>query len=352
MLVTFHYVPRVSSKIQSMCQPFVKKYSTKDDRIKRLMKQYKLLFGPLVETNGQKKKRLKLERKGRVPENTNQMDTELSWFLENPRSRFKKIVLPAELRNEQSNDKDGCSAQKFSELKFESSTDQNTKNALHSESNRTVQEIELRSDTASNLSAKEDRNNEVASSDSNVSGNESTATRCVSSNVERLPDIVIKNLPTFPIMGSKQVPPTQSTEILSISGKDDQETKKFPSVTKILTQTMSPESKLALEAWKERMIKKLGQEGFEMHKKALLEDGASLHLCIAESLRGKEYEVPSRIEPVFKSVQCILGDVHHVRAIESHVVHGKLRYKGVVDCVASYRIVLHVRTKPAGAKTT
>ncbi|KYN04491.1 Uncharacterized protein C20orf72 like protein [Cyphomyrmex costatus] len=100
---------------------------------------------------------------------------------------------------------------------------------------------------------------------------------------------------------------------------------------------MSPESKRALEEWKERMIKKLGQEGFDMHQKALLEDGASLHSCIAQSLFGKEYEVPSKIKPVFQSVQCILEDVHHVKAIETYVAHTKLHYKGVVDCIASYR---------------
>lgn len=70
---------------------------------------------------------------------------------------------------------------------------------------------------------------------------------------------------------------------------------------------------------------------------ALLEDGISLHSCIAQNLLGKEYEVPSRIEPVFKSVQCVLGDMHHVRAIETYVAHKKLHYKGVVDCIASYR---------------
>lgn len=70
---------------------------------------------------------------------------------------------------------------------------------------------------------------------------------------------------------------------------------------------------------------------------ALLEDGASLHSCIAQSLSGKEYEVPLKIEPVFKSVQHVLKDVHHVKAIETHVAHDKLRYKGIVDCVASYR---------------
>lgn len=55
------------------------------------------------------------------------------------------------------------------------------------------------------------------------------------------------------------------------------------------------------------------------------------------NLLGKDYEIPSRIEPVFKSVQHILRDVCNVKAVETHVAHTKLHYKGIVDCVASYR---------------
>lgn len=258
------YVLRVSPNVQSMCQLFVKKYSSKADRIKRLMQEYKSLFGPLVETNKEKKKRLKLERKGKISsEETNMIDTELSWVMENSHNRLKKIT--AEPQNEQLNDKDQSSIRKFSEMKFESSTDQTTENLVHSKTDQTAQEIGLKFSTTSNLSR--DSNDEVASN-SNVSDIANTATKHTF-NFEGLPDIIIKNLPSFSIMGSKQESPIQSTEILSISGRDDLETIKFPSVTKILTQTMSPASKLALEAWKQRMIKKLGQEGFEMHQKGI-----------------------------------------------------------------------------------
>lgn len=267
MLITSKYVVHVCSNVQSVCQPFIKRYSSKGNKIKRMLKEYKSLFGPLVETKGQMRKRLKLEKKGIIPEKTNTINTELLWVMENSHNKLKKITLP-EPRNEQLNDKDQSSVTKFSEMKCESSTDQKTKNLSHSESNQTTQEIGLRINTTSNLPAK-DSNTEVALSNSNESDNEDTSTKCMSSNIKKLPDIIIKNLPSFPIMGNKQESPTQSTEILSISGRDDLETIKFPSVTKILTQTMSQESKLALEAWKERMIQKLGQEGFEMHQKGI-----------------------------------------------------------------------------------
>lgn len=337
MLVTSKYVSHISSSIQGICQPFIKSYSSKSDRIKRLMKEHNSLFGPLVETRAQKKKRLKLEKKGKIlPQKPNMVDTEKFWIMEKSRQKLTKIIF-TEPQNESSNDKDYSSVKNFSEMEVQSSTDQPTKTLFHSESNQVAKEIELGfTNTTSDLSTK-NSNNEVALPNSNVSDNEDATTKHISSKFEGLPDIIIKNLLSFPITSSKQELPMQSTEILSVSGRDDLETMKFPSVTKILSQTMSPESKLALEAWKERMIKKLGQEGFETHQKALLEDGASFHSCIAHNLLGKEYEVPSRIEPVFQSIRCVLGDVHDVKAIETHVAHMKLRYKGVVDCIASYR---------------
>lgn len=268
MLITSKYVLHVSSNIQSMCQLFITKYSSRADRIdrmKRLIREYKLLFGPLVETKKEKKRRIKLEKKGKIPpEKSNMIDTEFLWAMEKSGKKFKRITLITEPQNEQLNDKD----QSSSEIEIKSSTGQNTKSFSRCESNQVVQEIGPRfTNTISNLSAR-GSNSEVALSNSNISDNENIATKYMS-NFQKLPDIIIKNLPTFSIMGSKQECPTHSTEILSISGKDDLETIKFPSVTKILMESMSPESKLALEAWKERMIKKLGQEGFEIHRKGI-----------------------------------------------------------------------------------
>lgn len=264
MLIISRSVLRACSNVPSMCQPFIKKYS-KDNKIKRLMKEYKLVFGPLIETKTQKKRRLKLEKKGVIPqEETNTTNTELSWVMENSRTKLKKISLTAEPQKERSSDKDQSSINKFNEI--EDPTDQSTNNHFHSDSNQTAQEMGLKFNTTSNVSAK-DSNKEVANT--SVSDIENASTKYTSSNLERLPDIVIKNLLSFPLISSKQEFPAQSNEVLSISRKDDLETVNFPSVTKILTQTMSPESKLALEAWKERMIKKLGQEGFEIHQKGI-----------------------------------------------------------------------------------
>lgn len=271
MLITSKYV--LHANVQSMCQLFIKKYSSKGDRMKRVMMEYKLLFGPLIKTKSQKKSRLKLQKERKIPslsqgdEKPNKIiqnvNTELQWIMKTSSKNLKKIT--AKPREKQSNNKDQSSVKEFNEMEFESSTDQNTKNHLHSDSNQTAQEIGIKFNTTFNSSA-ECSDSEVTLSNSNVSDQN---TKYTSSNFGRLSDIVIKNLPSFPIMGSKQEFPTQSMEILSISGRDNPKTIKFPSITKILSQTMSPESKLALEAWKERMINNLGQEGFEMHQKGI-----------------------------------------------------------------------------------
>lgn len=268
MLVTSQYILHISSNIQNMYQPVIKRHFSKINKIIKLRKECKLLFGPLVETKPQKKKRLKLEKKGKILcAKSNMANTELFWLTKNTHNKFMKIITQS--RKEQLNDKDQSSVEKFSKMEVDNSTDQTTERLLHSESSQVAKKTELEfTNTTSNLSTK-NSDNEVELSNSNVSNNENTATKCVSFNFERLPNIIIKNLLSFSIMGSKQDFPTQSTEILSISGKGDLKTLKFPSVTKILTQTMSPESKLALEKWKERMIKKLGQEGFEMHQKGI-----------------------------------------------------------------------------------
>ncbi|XP_012229763.1 uncharacterized protein [Linepithema humile] len=353
MLRIFKYI-LYSTFARNMYQISVRRKSSKADKIKKLMKEYKSVFGTLVETKAEKKKRLKLEKKGKISQQkSNDIDTEFSWVMENSGNNLKKIILESQ-NVSNSNDSEEKLLTKFNK----SSTDENVKTISHFKYNQ-VQKIRL-SITNSKLSTVQDMNNnhnKVGSitesshfnqdmpiesssihknaSNSNTSDIKNTSIKYVSS--KSLSDIIIKNLLSFPIMGSKQESSTESTEIFSISGMDDPETIKFPSVTRILTETMPLESKLALEAWKKRMINQLGQEGFEKYQKALLEDGASLHSCIMHNLLEKDYEVPSRIEPVFKSVQHVLEDVRYVKAVETHVAHTKLRYKGIIDCVASYR---------------
>lgn len=264
MLTTSKYVLPLTSIVQNVCQKCIKRHISKADRIKRLMREYKLMFGELVETNAEKKRRLKLERKGKIPQQKpNETNAELSWIMKNSGKHLKKINLPTKPQNEL------VDSDKFNNVKIET-PNQNIEHGFHSESDPALQKVEPKiTNQPCNLSTViTDINNIPNENIPNLSTTENTKYD-VPSNFERLPDIIIKNLPSFPIIGNKQKSSTQLTEVLSISGQDDPETIKFPSVTRILAQTMPLESKMALEAWKERMVKKLGPEGFEMHQKGI-----------------------------------------------------------------------------------
>ena len=69
----------------------------------------------------------------------------------------------------------------------------------------------------------------------------------------------------------------------------------------------------------------------------LFKDGHDLHSSIESFLLQKELLIPERIQPAFNSVQNVLKDISSVTALETHVVHPQLRYRGIVDCVATYR---------------
>lgn len=69
----------------------------------------------------------------------------------------------------------------------------------------------------------------------------------------------------------------------------------------------------------------------------LLNHGTEFHSCIEKTLLGKKVHVPKHIQSAYNSLSNILNKLEDIRAIESFVSHKDLRYKGKVDCVASYR---------------
>ena len=68
--------------------------------------------------------------------------------------------------------------------------------------------------------------------------------------------------------------------------------------------------------------------------------GKNMHTCIETFLRGVDYNqvlVDPRIAGHWLSLSSILKSVQNARALESFVLHPHLKYKGVFDCVASYK---------------
>ena len=113
----------------------------------------------------------------------------------------------------------------------------------------------------------------------------------------------------------------------------------FPSVTRVLSATMSEASISSLEKWKEKMKEELGEVGFVQHQRQLFHRGSLLHRHIAHFLAEGQFldSVPTEIEGLWKSLTSVFPDIEKVKLLEKHITHPFLCYKGVADCVASYK---------------
>ena len=60
------------------------------------------------------------------------------------------------------------------------------------------------------------------------------------------------------------------------------EIKNIPSVTKILKDTMSVESKLRLQIWEEKMVAQMGRHAFEKMKELNFKRGHRLHTAVGK----------------------------------------------------------------------
>jgi len=95
-----------------------------------------------------------------------------------------------------------------------------------------------------------------------------------------------------------------------------------------------------LDRWKQNMIEKLGEEGFERYHKALLENGKSLHYNISNFLSSTpESDLVIKEENIghWNSLKKVLTNVKDVKLLEEFVTHPFLCYRGVVDCFAKYK---------------
>ncbi|XP_045133548.1 uncharacterized protein LOC123517496 [Portunus trituberculatus] len=114
---------------------------------------------------------------------------------------------------------------------------------------------------------------------------------------------------------------------------------RLPSVSTILEATMPENQRRILERWKAKMIKELGEEGFEEYRKGLFEKGKLLHGCIQSELTGISPSVENMptVQGFWTSISHVLPKISSVSVLESRLVHPYLYYQGAVDCVAAYK---------------
>ena len=113
----------------------------------------------------------------------------------------------------------------------------------------------------------------------------------------------------------------------------------LPSVTKIIKETMSEESKRNLKAWEDRMIAQMGIDNFNKMVKQTLEAGSMLHSCIEKFFMEGVLPAAKSMEKLISrnhltSVNSIIETFHKPPlALESQVIHPDLNYVGYMDAV-------------------
>ncbi|KAK0059808.1 mitochondrial genome maintenance exonuclease 1 [Biomphalaria pfeifferi] len=118
-----------------------------------------------------------------------------------------------------------------------------------------------------------------------------------------------------------------------------------PSVKSILNKSMPSINRYFLERWREKMIKELGEEGFQQHQEATIKRGLNLHANIQDYLSGKplsEIQIMPDNQGHWASLQSTFKTMSNITALEVGVFHPLLLYRGVFDCVAKYKDFLCV----------
>ncbi|KAK0158316.1 hypothetical protein PV328_009333 [Microctonus aethiopoides] len=278
-------------------QNVIRNSGTKAEIIKRLMKENKEIFGPLLETK--KEKILKEKSDDKISSQLNS-----------------------------NNENDG--------------KNNNTAECLWTLNTVNPERINIIKRSTKPIGEKipeslQENNNEVIP----TKKNSDTITKNINENIDKNNEAVdiITSIKNSSIIHSAKsdIDKWESPTILSLSPSNDQKHYSLPGVTRILSESMSEEAKLRLENWKKRMILELGEEGFNNYKKALLDDSKMMHSLIENTLKKEPIIVPDHLQLTYKSISNILKDIKDVRFIESHVVHPTLGYRGFIDCVASYK---------------
>ena len=221
--------------------------STRYSGWKTFYREDKVAFGKLLETKIERERRLKLAKEGKILSKPKQFYT--SWereYLFVLSKKPVKVVFPSK-GNAQVQVKKEEPTKKSGEL---SKINTGLSNSI---------EIESQLENSSNVISDEKIENVTHFPPKEVAPSK----------------IVMKYMLTFPLINSlksskfKHGATKDITDVISFSPKDDRSNLVLPSVTRILSATMSKASMKALAVWKEQMIQKLGKEEFDTYQKGI-----------------------------------------------------------------------------------
>ncbi|XP_069686853.1 mitochondrial genome maintenance exonuclease 1-like [Periplaneta americana] len=315
--------------------------------IKKLNKENKSLFGDLLETRPEKRKR---EGKKTSPvEQTNSVESrnssETLWYSKtlpasyvlttNKRSKMKSEIVAKTSLIDKSNVHNMNLPMKQSKSHEQSD--------LHK---KTSSEVTF-STLPFNLNSPDGGYFSINKINSEIRQDESISEKSRKKPALLLPEVIIRNIPTFPLLNeSRETYRELQTETgVNLTRNNEDATKckdysAYPSVSKILNATMSESSLAALKRWRQNLISELGEEGFLIHYRGLLDRGSQFHTIIQKYLSGTpetDLKLDPQIEGCWHSLSNVVTDVTNVSVLEGHVAHSSLMYKGVIDCVARYK---------------
>lgn len=153
----------------------------------------------------------------------------------------------------------------------------------------------------------------------------------------------VRCLATASVSNTAQSSPAQpgyasEDKILQIRQHQNDFTQQFPSVTLILNKTMTEESRKTLEKWKQERIAEMGLDEFNRFHQAQLAVGTKFHNTIKTYFTKPQAQlrIEKDVEGVWVSVADVLKSISTPKAIESNVIHPVLKYRGIFDAIADY----------------
>lgn len=260
------------------------------EKIIQLHKENNLTFGKLHETKRDKVRRIKLEAKGKLPESKpSGTNSELAYMLENTN---KNLMLLRKKNRFVSKNPSTLKQISQRTIKIQTASklpsavenvDVPTEYSKFNQKQETNNIINESTTSKENIQLNYSVTNSTTESEISITDQSAIILNDTSSKNENVVKVDKKNI-LFPrdyLPNLIEVPvfvkyksfdeylEDETKEILSISPMEARACLKYPSVTKVLSATMTEESKAVLEKWKQKMIDKLGPKGFEVYREGM-----------------------------------------------------------------------------------
>lgn len=243
-------------------------------------REKKTLFGPLVETLPEKRKRFNLGKEDEIPKKIlkNLVEEEEQIIVKAKKRPYKQVEMDFLTKNINRKNLNmiQISSNKISEIKNKNIVYNIVNKSTYNNYRYGLISDEGNSKKLTTPSEMEDQKNEINVKEKILETNNDDTEKEITTNKICPSAIIIQNMLSFSIYDStksgriahNKLPVTNG--IISLSAKTESSNKNLPSVTRILSATMSEAAKKTLERWKAEMIEKLGIDGFNEYQQSII----------------------------------------------------------------------------------